>query len=261
MLHTIFNERKIIWKLSKNDFRMRYAGSYLGIIWGFIQPIITVLTYWIVFQYGLKIGTPMKDTPYVLWFITGMVPWLFFSEALTGGSNCLLEYSYLVKKLVFNTSILPLIKVISASIVHLIFGLLLTVIYAIYGRFFNINFLQTAFCFVLLFVFTAAIVYSTSALQVFMKDLGQFISVFLQIFMWVTPILWDYHIVPDEYLWIMKLNPMFFVVEGYRKSFLNTGKLWDDRIQFAYFVIVTVLLLVVGLRTFKRLQTHFADVL
>ena len=124
-LRELYNNRRLIFKLSKNDFKTRYAGSYLGIIWAFVQPIVTIIVYWFVFEKGLKVGnTTTKDglaVPFVLWLTAGMVPWFFFSEALNNGTNALVEYKYLVQKVVFNISVLPVIKILAALYVHLFF--------------------------------------------------------------------------------------------------------------------------------------------
>ena len=118
----LFQSRELIWKLSKNDFKKRYAGSYLGFIWALIQPVITVLMYWIVFDVVFNTRSQMiasgVEVPYVLFLTAGLVPWFYFSDALIGGTNSLLEYNYLVKKVVFKISILPIIKIISALFVH-----------------------------------------------------------------------------------------------------------------------------------------------
>jgi teichoic acid transport system permease protein len=125
MLKEIISNRKLIWDLSKNDFKTRFAGSYLGIIWAFVQPIVTVLVYWFVFEKGMHAsGINLRSgitAPFVLWLIAGLVPWFFFQEVLSGGTNALMEYSYLVKKVVFQIDILPIIKLISALFVHLFF--------------------------------------------------------------------------------------------------------------------------------------------
>ena len=106
----ILHNRKLLWSLAKNDFKTKYAGSYLGIIWAFVQPIVTVVVYWFVFEKGLKAGgINTRDgiaVPYVLWLVAGLVPWFFFQDALNGGTNAMIEYSYLVKKVVFKISIL-----------------------------------------------------------------------------------------------------------------------------------------------------------
>ena len=119
----IIKGRKMIYKLAKNDFRTKYAGSYLGIVWAFIQPIVTVLVYWFVFEVGFRAGENTLPVPFVLYLIAGIVPWFFFQDGLIGGTNSMLEYSYLVKKVVFQISVLPVVKIISAVFVHLFFVL------------------------------------------------------------------------------------------------------------------------------------------
>ena len=110
----------VIWNLAKNDFKTRFVGSYLGMFWAFVNPIVTILLYWFVFQFAFK-SQDVEGFPFVLWLTAGLVPWFFFSEALTGGTSALLEYTYLVKKVVFKISILPLIKVVAASFKHMFY--------------------------------------------------------------------------------------------------------------------------------------------
>ena len=122
----LWQSRQLIWKLSKNDFKNRYAGSYLGRLWAFTQPVVTVLLYWFVFGHVMgqdkkEILTVGVEAPYVLWLTAGLVPWFYFSEAINNGTTSLLEYSYLVKKVVFKISIIPIVKLIAASFVHLFF--------------------------------------------------------------------------------------------------------------------------------------------
>ena len=116
----IYQNRRLAMNLAKNDFKQKYAGSFLGILWAFIQPVVTVLVYWFVFTVGLKSGN-VSGYPFVLYLIVGIVSWFFFSDALSGGTNALVEYNYLVKKVVFNIDILPFVKVMSALFVHFFF--------------------------------------------------------------------------------------------------------------------------------------------
>ena len=256
----VWNSRKLIWSLSKNDFKTKYAGSYLGITWAFVQPIITVLVYWFVFQVGFK-SAPVKDFPFVLWLISGMVPWFFFNDALINATNSLIEYSYLVKKVVFKISILPIVKIISALFVHVFFVLFLIGMFAIYGYYPNIYFIQLIYYSFCVFFLTLGIAYLSSALIIFFKDLGQIISIVLQVGMWMTPILWDYHIMPERYLWLLKLNPMYYIVEGYRDTFINGVWFWERYNQTIYFWIISFGLFILGNLVFKKLKNHFADVL
>ena len=118
----LWQNRELIWKLAKNDFKSRYAGSYLGIFWAFVPQIVTVLVYCFVFSVGMRSdATGSTDYPFVLFLVAGICPWFFFSEALGSGAGALLEYNFLVKKVVFKISILPIIKVIAATFVHVFF--------------------------------------------------------------------------------------------------------------------------------------------
>lgn len=116
----LYHNKRLILSLSRNDFKTKYAGSYLGIVWAFIQPVVTIMVYWFVFTIGLKAGD-MAEYPFVLYLISGIIPWFFFQDALNGGTNALMEYNYLVKKVVFKISILPIVKVLSALFVHAFF--------------------------------------------------------------------------------------------------------------------------------------------
>ena len=133
----LFQSRELIWKLAKNDFKKRYAGSYLGFVWALVQPVVTVAMYYVVFDVIFNTRSEMissgVEVPYVLFLTAGLVPWFYFSEAITNGTNALLEYSYLVKKVVFNISILPIIKLIAATFIHVFFVAVLLVVAAIYG--------------------------------------------------------------------------------------------------------------------------------
>ncbi|MBN1039825.1 ABC transporter permease [Clostridium botulinum] len=255
------NNKTLIWNLSKNDFKTKYAGSYLGITWAFVQPIVTILVYWFVFEFGLKAGSPMEGVPFVVWLVSGIIPWFFFQEALLNATNCMLEYSYLVKKVVFKISILPIVKVISALFVHFVFIGFLFIVAGIYGFYpskYSIQLIYYSFC---TFFMVLAISYATSAIVIFFKDLGQIINIFLQVGMWMTPIMWSYTIVPKNFQWIVKLNPMYYIVEGYRDTFINKAWFFQRYFQTVYFWVIILGLFILGTVIFKKLKPHFADVL
>ena len=144
VVQEVYQNKELIWKLSKNDFKTKYAGSYLGITWAFVQPVVTVLVYWFVFQVGFRSGS-VGDFPFVLWLVSGIVPWFFFSDALTNATNSMLEYSYLVKKVVFKISILPVVKMISALFVHIFFVGFTILLFSLYGYMPNLYMLQVIY--------------------------------------------------------------------------------------------------------------------
>lgn len=251
---------KLIFNLAKSDFKKRFAGSYFGTVWAFVQPVVTVLVYWFVFEFGLRSGD-MLNYPFVLWLMCGLVPWFFFSDALGAGTNALTEYSYLVKKVVFKIDILPIVKVMAALFVHLFFVIFVTGIHVVYGYWPDGYVLQLIYYIFCMFAFTLGLTYITSAVVVFFKDLGQIISIILQIGVWITPILWDASTVSKSLDTILKINPVYYVVNGFRDALLMKHWFWERPLWTLCFWGITVLLIVVGRKLFRKLQIHFADVL
>lgn len=262
----LFQSRELIWKLAKNDFKKRYAGSYLGFLWALVQPVVTVLMYWIVFDKVFQTRSQMVssgvEVPYVLFLTAGLVPWFYFSEAITNGTNALLEYSYLVKKVVFNISILPIIKLIAATFIHIFFVVVLLVVAAGYGYYPNLYTLQLVYYSFCMFVLVLAASYCTCAVVVFFKDLAQIINIGLQVGMWATPILWNIGMLHDDrIITLFKLNPLVYIVNGYRNAIYGDEWFFEHFYSSTYFWIFTVTLFCIGSLIFKRLKVHFADVL
>ena len=260
----LWQSRHLIWKLAKNDFKKRYAGSYLGVFWAMAQPVVTVGMYYIVFDVimGGNASRTSADVPFVLFLTAGLVPWFFFSEALNQGTNALREYDYLVKKVVFKISILPIIKIIAATFIHVFFVFVLLVVAAIYGYYPSIYTIQLVYYSACLFIFVLALCYTTCAVVVFFKDLAQIINIALQIGMWATPILWDINMLTNSrFISLLKLNPLVYIVNGYRSAVYERQWFFEDFFSTMYFWIITVVLFGVGALIFKRLKVHFADVL
>ena len=262
----LFQNRHLIWKLAKNDFKKRYAGSYLGAVWAMAQPLVTVVMYYIVFGVIFNMDGPTLPNgdvvPHVLALTAGLVPWFYFSEALNHGTNALLEYNYLVKKVVFKISILPIIKIIAATFIHAFFVCVLLILAAIYGYYPGLYTLQLFYYSACLFIFVLAMCYTTCAVVVFFRDLSQIISIALQIGMWATPILWNLGDIQNpKIVMLIKLNPLVYIVNGYRSAIYEKTWFFQDLGYTLYFWIVTVVLFGIGAMVFKRLKVHFADVL
>lgn len=271
MLKSIFllpadtwKNRRLVFKLAKNDFKTRYAGSYLGIIWALIQPIVTILVYWFVFSVGFKSSMEGVDVPFVLYLVAGIVPWFFFQDSLIGGTNALIEYNYLVKKVVFNISVLPIVKIVAALFVHGFFVAFTIVLYMCYGKFPDIYYIQILYYSFCTFVLVLGLCYATCSIVVFFRDLTQIISIGLQVGVWLTPIMWiaetslaDHPLIQK----ILQLNPVYYIVSGYRDAFIMKKWVFEHPMWTLYFWVFTVLCFLFGSWIFKRLRVHFADVL
>ena len=222
------------------------------------------MVYWFVFTVGFRGGSESLPVPFVLYLVAGIVPWFFFQEALNGGTNALIEYNYLVKKVVFNISVLPVVKMISALFVHMAFVCFVIVLYCLYGYFPDLYYLQIIYYSGALLLMTLGLCYATSAVVVFFRDLTQVINILLQVGVWLTPIMW----IAEEMLadhqklhLILKLNPVYYIVSGYRDAFIYKNWFWEHPLWTVYFWCFTVITFLFGSWIFRRLRVHFADVL
>lgn len=245
---------------AKNDLKQRYAGSLLGVIWAYIQTAVMVLIYWVVFQYGLKNGS-VEGVPFLPWFICGMMPWLLFADIINTSMNCMCEYSYIVKKIVFNIDIIPASKIVVCFFIYSFFLLIVLAVILCHGIFTGFYILQTIFYLFALAMFAVPLAYMFCTISVFFKDFGQIVSIIMNAWMWATPIVWDISIVPVSYQWIIKLNPIYFIVSGMRNSLIYGVPFTDDIAYVFYYFAWLCLLWAICIPLYRRLLPHLADTL
>ena len=258
-IRDIIKNRILLFSLAKNDFKVKYAGSYFGIVWAFVQPICTIAVFWFVFEMGFRSGA-VSDVPFALWLSAGLIPWFFFSDAWNGATNTFMEYSYLVKKVVFKIEILPIVKLLSALFVHLFFIAFLCILFVINKVPITINVLGSFYYMLCLSVFVIGLSFITSSIVIFFKDLSQIINIILQFGMWLTPIMWQTSMFSEGVVNVMRINPMFYIIEGYRSCFIPSEPI-PTIAQGVYFWFITILVFLFGISLFRKLKPHFADVL
>ena len=255
----------MILSLAKADFRKRFVGSYFGIIWMFIQPLVTVAIYAFIFgPYGFRSVPPVPNASYVIWLIPGLVPWFFYSETLNMVTGILSEYAYLVKKVVFPVELLPIIKLGSCFFVHLCFIVIMLLAYLVSGRMPMLSWVQILYYSLAASALALGLGYLTSAVNVFFKDMQQIVSICLQFGIWMVPIMYDETLFTGKYPFvgtILKLNPFYYIVAGYRDSMLTGEPFWHRPTLSVYYWVVTAAVFFLGLRLFTRLRPHFSDVL
>lgn len=254
----IYEDRKLLKDLSLKDVKRRFSGTYFGMVWGILQPLLTIIVYWAVFQFGFRSGD-VEDAPFVLWFITGMICWLFISEAFQAAGNSFVEYNYLIQKVKFNINILPLMKILSSFYIHLFFLLIVLVVCAVFGFYPQPKLFQIIYymCAESMFLFAFSLI--TSSVLVFFRDLNQIISIFLLMGMWGTPIAWNITNFPEDVQRILMMNPFYYLVEGYRDAILGREWFWEKPVLGIRFWIITLALLVIGTSVYTRLKPYFAD--
>ncbi len=252
--------RGVILRLAANDFRRRYLGSTFGAAWSIIPTLATIAVFWFVFEVGFK-AAPTGDHPFIVYFVTALVPWTFVAEAITRGSSAITENAYMVRKVRFRAGILPIAAILPALAVHLVFIVVLALFLLVYGYEPGPHWFQLPYYTLAGALLALGIAWASSAIVVFFKDLEQIIGLGLQVFFWLTPIVWPRELMPASLGWLFTLNPFAYVVEGYRDALIGGRWIWERPEATLVFWAITGATLVAGAVVFRRLRPHFADVL
>ena len=238
----------------------RYAGTLFGSVWAFAQPVCTIVVFWFVFQVGFK-NPPISDVPYFLWMASGLIPWFFFSDGWNMASSAFVEYSYLVKKVVFKVELLPLVKILSTLYVHIFFVVFMVVLFVCNGIWPGIRLGWLLYYMSASIVLVTGLSFATSSLLVFYRDLQPMLGIVLQFLMWLTPIMWSASMFPTSLMKFFKINPLYYVVNGYRYALIGDTSYMPTLQYSVYFWFATSVILLVGINLFERVKVHFADVL
>ncbi|MBE7415556.1 MAG: ABC transporter permease [Deltaproteobacteria bacterium] len=258
----LFRSRQMLWAMALRDLKAKYVGSVFGLTWAVVHPLVQVLVY------GLVFGVIFKSRPdasygtdsYILFLLTGILPWQFFQQGVTSAMGSINANSNLVKKAVgFPSELLPIISIMSSFINHLIgMGLLFVALVAIEWRLP----LYAPFIIPYLFfisLFAVGLGWILSSVSVYLRDLKQVIDMLMLAWFFLTPIFYPPSIVPPGMMAFLKLNPLFLVVEGFRESLLS-GRLPDPQ-AIAYLAFVSIMTFGIGGLFFRRLKPGFAEVL
>ncbi len=259
-LYNIYHRRDIIIAMARRELGSRYAGTLGGFLWVVAQPVATVLVFWFVFSVGFKVTGP-TGMPFILYFVCGYVPWLFFSEVLAASTNGVIGNAHLVKKIAFPTEIIPITYMVAGLVAHIALIMVAFGIALINGLPPSFHIFQIIYYFIALCVFSLGLSWVLAALNVFHRDIGQGMAVILNLWFWMTPIVWGQNIIPDRYHWLIEINPILYVVDGYRNALVYHEWIFPDLVQSMYFWGIAIGVFGFGGYIFKRLKPEFADVL
>jgi len=248
--------RELLWVLASRDVRVRYKQTFLGAAWAILRPLSTMLIFTVVF--GRMAKMPSDGYPYSVWVYAALLPWTFFSSAVASSGQSMVGSANLISKVYFPRLIVPLSS-IGASLVDLLVSTaVLFALMAWYGVGWSAN-LAMVLPMLVAVLFTALGVGTLlSALTVSYRDFTHVLPFLLQIWMYVTPVVYPPSLVPERWRWVLLLNPMAGLSEGFRSAFL--GKPFDSVSLLASF-LVSVLFFVLGIAYFEHVERRFADVI
>ena len=255
--------RQQIFKLAKADLVKTYRGAALGWAWAIIKPAVTIFVYWFTFQIGLRGSSEIEGFPFFLWLISGVIPWFYMSDMITGGTECIRKYSYLVTKMKFPISTIPTFFSISKFMVHLALLVIMMLIFIIMGYPPDIYLLQLPIYMLLNFAFFTIFSLVSSLLACMSKDFSNLVKSLVTAVFWLSGIIWNINTIKDI-PWLkslLKVNPVTYLVEGYRNCFIHKTWIWESPKTLIAFLLILLVLTIAAIWVYRRLRKEIPDVL
>ena len=254
-LREIWQHRELLFFLVWRDLKARYKQTVLGILWVILQPLLMTLVFTIFLGKLVRVQT--GATPYSLFLYAGLLPWIFFSNAVSSGSYSLLASSQMITKVYLPRLIIPAAAVSVRFSDFLVASVVLIFLMLYYGVHLSWQILLLPVLAVQITVLALALSALLSALNVKFRDTGTAMPVILQVWMFASPIVYPRSLVPARWEWAYQINPLTGLIEGFRSAFLG---LPINRQGLAISALITVVLLIISLLVFRRLEDDFADI-
>jgi lipopolysaccharide transport system permease protein len=249
--------RDLLYTLSVHRIKVRYKQSVLGIFWAILQPLSMMLIF--TFIFSLIARMPSEGAPYAIFAYTALLPWNYFSSAVSNATNSLVSHSQFVTKVYFPREILPITYVVSALFDFAVAATLLVALMVYYHVRPTVNAFYAVPIIMVLSCFALAMSFLLSATQVRIRDVGVAVPLLLQLWLFATPVIYPLTAVPVRWRSLYMLNPMVGVIENFRQVILRGAA--PDLRSLATSAWISVVLLVVSYVYFKRVEATMADVI
>ena len=253
LFKNLYNYRELLKSNIKKEIRGKYKGSFLGVLWSFINPLLQVAVYAIVFPYIMRI----KQDHYLQYLIIGIIPWRFFTTVINQGMITVRMNAGIIKKVYFPREILP-ISVALSGLVNFFISCIIIILFCIFGGLgisWHIVLLPVAA--IIQFFFTLGLVFAFSAINIYIKDVEYIVQFIINMLFYGTPILYSVELFPEKLRWLLYANPLTEMIEFYRDIFMYHQL--PGMKSILYLVGITLIILFVGLAIFRKLERGFAE--
>lgn len=259
----IFKEQvdnfRLIISMAKYNKKSQFQMHYLGTFWQFLTPLLQIGVYWFVFGIGIRGGAPIGEIPYFLWLLSGLIPWMFIGPTISQASNSVYSRINLVSKMKFPVSILPTTTIVGNSITFLITLFILVVILILNGYHFTYYSWQIAYYLIATLVFLYSITLLFSTISTIIRDFQSGLQSMVRMLFFLTPILWAPDRLPEQLHNILKINPIYYLIDGYRKSLFSQGLFYEDLSYTFYFWALTIFILFIGATIHIKFRDKLID--
>lgn len=253
MIKELYNYRQLLKSNVRKEIRGKYKGSFLGILWSFVNPLLMTLVYAIVFPFLLKGSQPH----YTTFIIIAILPWNWFTSTIAQGTSTILGNGGIIKKVYFPREILP-ISVVSSGLINYLISCLIILIFLLFsGIGYSFYILLLPIVVMIQYILQLGIILITSSINVYIRDLEYIINFFIQMLFYATPVLYSIEMFPPKIRWLLKLNPMGTLIDSYRDIFFY--KQAPNFLMLAFVLVLSLILLGLGIIIFKKLEKGFAE--
>ena len=253
MFKELYNYRELLRTNVKKEIRGKYKGSFLGVLWSFVNPLLMTLVYAIVFPFLLRGSQPH----YTTFIVIAILPWNWFTATISQGTSTILANGGIIKKVYFPRAILP-ISIVTSGLVNFIISCLIILLFLIFsGIGFSPYILLLPLIVILQYILQLGIILITGSINVYIRDLEYIINFFIQMLFYATPVLYSMSMFPKKIQWLLRLNPMTTIIESYRDIFFY--KQAPNFAMLGYVFVISVVILLVGSLVFKKLEKGFAE--
>ena len=253
MFKELYEYRQLLKSNISKEVRGKYKGSFLGILWSFVNPLLMTLVYAIVFPFLLKSSQPH----YTTFIVIAIIPWTWFTYTIMSGTNSFLVNAGIIKKVYFPREILPISIVTSGLINYLISCIIIGIFLLFSGIGFSIYILYLPLIVLIQYILQLGIIFITSSIDVYIRDAEYIINFIVQMVFYATPVLYSIDMFPEKFRWILRLNPLATIIESYRNIFYY--KTNPDFKMLGITFIVSFIILIVGYAIFEKLKKGFAE--
>ena len=252
-LKNLYNYRELLKTNVKKEIRGKYKNSFLGVLWSFLNPLLQIAVYAIVFPLILR----NTQENYVIFLCCGLIPWTFFATSITRAAFTMVENGNILKKVYFPREILP-ISVVTSETVNFLISTIIIICFVVFGGL-GISKYVIFYPIVLIaqYLLILSIAFIVSSISVYIRDLQHLIGVALQLLFYAAPIVYAPESIPAEFKWVLDYNPMTYIINGYRDIFYNQCR--PDLSELGILFLISLGIIVIGYLIFNKLQRKFAE--
>lgn len=252
-LREIYRYREMIFSLVRKDLRTRYKGTVLGFLWTFMNPLLQLIVYSIVFSFVMRV----QLTSYYMFMFVGLLPWIFFCTCLQGGATSVVSNADLIKKIYFPRIVLP-ISMVSAAFMNMIFSMIIMFLgLEVSGIGVSNSLLYFPLLIILLYGLGLGFSFIFSALNVYFRDLEHILGILLMCLFYATPIIYPLELIPPKYLVWLKFNPMLHMIKAFQDVLYYKR---DPEVQtLIVIMLLSLAFIIIGYFVFQKLERNFVE--